>query len=71
MNLDTAKTIVRNIFKGNLEGKSDDFARNIVPHLVSDPGIGKTSIIKQICVEEGYNLIEVVLPQYDLSLIHI
>ena len=66
MNLATAKTIVRNLIKGNLEGdNTTDFARNIVPHLVSDPGIGKTSIVKQICTEEGYHLIEVVLPQYD------
>ena len=57
MNLKKAKTAIEAILKANLEQNADkDYARNIVPYLVSVPGLGKSSIIEQICDENDWDL---------------
>jgi hypothetical protein len=66
MNINECKEVVAAILKYNLnESDSKDFGRNIVPMLVSKPGIGKTSIVEQIAVEDDYHLLTIPLASYD------
>lgn len=66
MNINECKEIVAGIIDYNLHNHNrDDFGRNIVPMLVSIPGIGKTSIVEQIAVEKDYHLVTVPLASYD------
>jgi len=66
MNIHECKKVVSAIIEYNLNSIDDgDYSRNIVPMLVSKPGIGKTSIIEQICKEEEYHLEVIPLASYD------
>jgi len=66
MNINECKAIVTEVIKYNLGYKDDnDYGRNIVPMLVSKPGIGKTSIVEQIAKENDYHLVTVPLASYD------
>jgi len=66
MNIHECKEVVSAIVKYNLSSINDgDYSRNIVPMLVSKPGIGKTSIVEQVCNEEEYHLEVVPLASYD------
>ena len=66
MNINECKEVVTGIIGYNLDNNdSKDFGRNIVPLLVSKPGLGKTSIVEQIAEEKDYHLITVPLASYD------
>lgn len=66
MNIKECKEVVTAILQSNLKGsKVKDFGSNIVPMLVSKPGIGKTSIIEAICDEHEYHLMTIPLASYD------
>jgi len=66
MNITECKEVVSAILKYNLnESDTKDFGRNIVPMLVSKPGIGKTSIVEQIAEEDDYHLLTIPLASYD------
>ena len=66
MNINECKSVVKEIIKYNLgNNDADDYGRNIIPMLVSIPGVGKTSIIDQIVEEEDYHLLTIPLASYD------
>ena len=66
MNIKDTKEIVETILEFNLNNKkSGDFSDNIVPMLVSIPGIGKTSIVEAIAKEKDWHLYTVPLASYD------
>ena len=68
MNIDQAKTVVSTILQKNKEAASNrDFASNIIPYMVSAPGIGKTSVVEELAEELGWDLITVPLASYDAA----
>jgi hypothetical protein len=68
MNINECKEVVAAIIEYSLTGTAtQDFGRNIVPLLVSKPGLGKTSIVEQIAKENDYHLVTVPLASYDAA----
>ena len=66
MNISECKAFVQEMIRYNLNNNdAKDYGRNIVPFLVSKPGIGKTSVIEQITEEEDYHLLTIPLASYD------
>ena len=57
MDIKETKEILETILEYNLtSNKTGDFADNIIPHLVSLPGIGKTSIVEAVTKEKDWYL---------------
>jgi len=66
MNIKECEKIVETMVKYNLDNNNvGDFADNIVPMLVSIPGVGKTSIVEAIARRNNYHLETVPLASYD------
>jgi hypothetical protein len=66
MNINECKAVVKEILVYNLSNNdAKDYGRNIIPLLVSKPGLGKTSVVEQIAEEEGYHLFTIPLASYD------
>jgi len=66
MNIKECEEIVETMIKYNLDNNNvGDFSDNIVPMLVSIPGVGKTSIVEAITKRNGYHLETVPLASYD------
>ena len=66
MNIKECEEIVETMIKYNLDNNNvGDYADNIVPMLVSIPGVGKTSIVEAIAKRNDYHLETVPLASYD------
>ena len=62
-----AKEILHAVIKQNIELKKQGCnpAELNTPYLISEPGIGKTSIVEQVAKELGIGFQQVILAQYD------
>ena len=65
MKLSVAREIVEASIKWNMSNTSGRDAQNVVPYLVGGPGLGKTSIVKEIADDMGIECVIVSLAQYD------
>lgn len=67
MRLRDAKILLASIVQYNLEQfeKEAGHKTYVVPMLVSDPGIGKTSVIRQVAYESGLPYHQCIIAQYD------
>ena len=68
MDIKETKEILETILEYNLtSNKTGDFADNIIPHLVSLPGIGKTSIVEAVTKEKDWYLYTIPIASYDAA----
>lgn len=67
MNINQAKEIVKAIVQHNIDAKAEgaNTGRLMTPQLVSDPGIGKSSVVEQVAEELGLEFRVVMLASYD------
>jgi hypothetical protein len=65
MKLSMAREIVESTIRWNMSNVGGRDAENIVPYLVGGPGLGKTTLIKDICKEMEIGCSILSLAQYD------
>ena len=65
MKLSLASEIVESAIRWNMSNTNGHDAENIVPYLVGGPGLGKTTIVKDICKDMGIDCSVLSLAQYD------
>ena len=67
MNINQAKEIVKAVVTHNLDAKTNgvDIGTLITPQLVGDPGLGKTTVPKQVADELGIEFASVIVASYD------
>jgi len=69
LRMSEAKGIAKAVIRQNIELLSDgvDFGELNVPYFAGEPGIGKTTVMRQICKELDIGFENVILAQYDLG----
>ena len=67
MNISQAKEIVKAIVEHNIEAKADGASTGtlMTPQLISDPGLGKSSVVEQVASELELDFRVVMLASYD------
>jgi len=65
--LSQAKNVLGGLIQHNIDLKERGIkpSKLIVPYLIGEPGVGKTSIVEQIAAEQGIELITLIIAQYD------